>query len=53
MEEFLSSLKTQSKWRKSRRNLTVGDIVLLKREVDDQNHWPMAKVISCETDQMV
>ena len=25
--------------------------MLLKTGVDDQNHWPMAKVISCETDK--
>ena len=51
--EFLTSLQTRSKWSKSRRHLTVGDIVLLKTEVDDQNHWLMASVISCETDKMV
>ena len=50
-KEFLTSLQTRSKWSKSRRNLTIANIVLLKTEVDDRNHWPMAKVISCETDK--
>ena len=29
------------KWHKSRCNSTVGDIVLLKTEVNDPNHCPM------------
>ena len=33
------------------KHLTVGELVLLKTEVDHQNHWSMAKVISCETDK--
>ena len=49
-KEFLTSLQARSKWSKSRRNVTVGDIVLLKTEFDDTNYWPMARVISCETD---
>ena len=47
---FLTSLQAQSKWRKSRYNLTVGDIVLLKTEVNNRNHWPVTRVISCEID---
>ena len=43
--EFLATLQTRSKWSKSRGNLTVRDIVLLKTEVNDRNHWPMARVI--------
>ena len=50
-KKFLTSLQIQSKWSKSRRKLTVSDIVLLKTEVDDRNHWPMARVISCEMDK--
>ena len=49
-KEFLTSHQVQSKWSKLRHNLIVGDIVLLKTVVDDQNHWPMARVLSCETD---
>ena len=49
-KEFLCSLQARSKWSKSRPNLTVGDIVLLKTEGNNQNHWPMARAISCETD---
>ena len=48
-KEFLTSLQALSKWTKSSCNLTVGDIVLLKTEVDDRNHWSMARVINCET----
>ena len=47
-KEFLTSFQARSKWSKSRRNVTVGDIVLLKIEVNNRNHWPMARVISCE-----
>ena len=49
-KEFLTSLQVQSKWSKSRWNLTDGDIVVFKTVVDDPNHWPTARVISCETD---
>ena len=49
-KEFLTSLQAQSKLSKLRHNLTVGDIVLLKTEVDDWNYWPRARFISCETD---
>ena len=31
-------------------NEAVGDIVLLRTEVHDQTYWPVAKLISCETD---
>ena len=37
-KEFLTSLQTRPKWSKSRRNLTVADIALLKTEVNDLNH---------------
>ena len=50
-KEFLTSLQARSKWSKSIRNLTVADIVLLKTEVSDRNHMPMARVIIRETDQ--
>ena len=50
-KEFLTSLQARSKWSKSRHNLTVGDIVLLKTEVNDRNQWPMARAISYETDK--
>lgn len=49
-KEFLSSLQPRSKWNATTRNFEVGDIVLLK---DDQprNHWPMARVIETEPDK--
>ena len=50
-KEFLTSLQAQSKWSKSTHNLTHGDIALLKTEINDRNHWPMARVTSCETDK--
>ena len=50
-KEFLTSLRARSKWSKSRRNLKIGDIALLKTEVNDRNHWPMARIISCESDR--
>ena len=37
------------KWSKLRCNSR--DIVLLKTEVNDPDHWPVARVISCETDK--
>ena len=42
--EHLQSLQTRKKWNEKRRNLAVGDIVMLKEEKAHRNHWPMARV---------
>ena len=49
-KEFLQNLQTRQKWQKQTPNFTVGDIVLLKDEFQ-RNQWPMARILSIETDE--
>ncbi|XP_061742416.1 uncharacterized protein LOC133542373 [Nerophis ophidion] len=42
--EYLPSLRQRQKWNMSRRNLQVGDLVLLKDKQAARNYWPMAMV---------
>ena len=42
--EFLQNLQVRSKWLKPKRNLAVGDIVLLKDENQSRNVWQLARV---------
>ncbi|XP_061762157.1 uncharacterized protein LOC133556345 [Nerophis ophidion] len=42
--EYLPSLQQRQKWNMSRRNLQVGDLVLLKDKQAARNYWPMAMV---------
>ena len=49
-KEFLQSLQPRQIWKKQTPNFTIGDIVLLKDECQ-QNQWPMARIVSIETDE--
>ena len=40
---FLVTLQSKSRWQKIRRNLKIGDIVLMKTSTI-RNQWPKAKV---------
>ena len=40
-KEFLCQLQFRQKWNDKQRNFEVGDVVLLKRD-NEQNEWPMA-----------
>ena len=42
--EFLQNLQVRSKWLKPKRNLAVGDIVLLKDDNQSRNVWQLARV---------
>ena len=44
-QEFLQSLQTRVKWNHSRRNLSVGDIVISKEDERVRNQWPLARVV--------
>lgn len=35
----------RSKWNRERRNLTVGDIVMVKDDQAQRNNWPLGKVV--------
>ncbi|KAI4894756.1 hypothetical protein NFI96_009065 [Prochilodus magdalenae] len=43
-QEYLPTLQQRQKWTVSRRNLHVGDLVLLKDKQVARNSWPMARV---------
>ena len=45
--EYLQQLQERRRWNKSRRNLMIGDVVLLKEQalIDVRNDWQMAKVL--------
>ena len=44
--EYLHTLQPRRKWHAARRNLEVGDIVLLKQIDSPRNEWPMGLVTS-------
>ena len=48
-KEFLQSLQVRQIWKKRIRNFAVGDIVLLRHDCH-QNQWPMARIVSIDTD---
>jgi len=43
-KEFLLSLQQRIKWNYPRRNLTVGDIVIVKEDSLPRNYWQLARV---------
>ncbi|XP_027140530.1 uncharacterized protein LOC109138253 [Larimichthys crocea] len=43
-KEYLLSLQPRQKWQKTRRNLKVNDIVLLKDEQAPRNEWKLARI---------
>lgn len=44
--EYLPSLQQRQKWTVPRRNLQVGDLVLLRDKQTVRNYWPMAIVMT-------
>ncbi|XP_064117743.1 uncharacterized protein LOC135223168 [Macrobrachium nipponense] len=49
-KESLSTLQTRQKWNEPRRNLIVGDVVLVKSDIEPRNQWPMGRVIEVYPD---
>ncbi|XP_068756492.1 uncharacterized protein [Montipora capricornis] len=43
-KEYLTSLQQRSKWNKPRKNLAVGDIVMVKDDSLSRNCWQLARV---------
>lgn len=43
-KEFLLSLQQRNKWNHSRRNLTAGDVVIVKEDTLPRNCWQLARV---------
>ena len=46
---MLLTLQNRGKWNKQQRNCKVGDVVLLKED-SECNRWPMAKIVSVNSD---
>lgn len=49
--EFLSTLQNRQKWGESKRNVKVGNIVLLITNESHRSQWPMDKVIETFQDE--
>ncbi|XP_024118967.1 uncharacterized protein LOC112140289 [Oryzias melastigma] len=43
-KEYLPCLQGRQKWTTLRKDLKVGDVVLLKDKAAERNHWPMARI---------
>ncbi|XP_070546549.1 uncharacterized protein [Ptychodera flava] len=50
IKEYLPSLQERQKWFKVKRNLEVGDVVLVKDENTARNVWPLGRVIKIMPD---
>ena len=42
--EYLQSLQPRKKWNQPQRNLTEGDVVLMKEHGEYRNDWPMGRI---------
>ena len=49
--EYLLTLQQRSKWNSPKRNVAVGDIVLVKDDSAPRNTWPLGRVIKTEPDK--
>lgn len=48
--EYLNNLQSRDKWTKKRRNLKIGDIVMVVDENMSRNLWKLGRVVSAQTD---
>ena len=44
-KEYLQLLQERQKWTSEKRNMMIGDVVLMKEEGDKRNQWPMGRVV--------
>ncbi|XP_033729755.1 uncharacterized protein LOC117318933 [Pecten maximus] len=44
--EFLQQLQSRRKWTVKKRNLQIGDVVLLKDKTVHRNDWPLGRVVN-------
>ena len=51
IREYLPSLQERQKWNKTRRNLEVGDIVLILDEKTPRCSWPLGRVLEVHTNR--
>lgn len=48
--EYIHNLQLRSKWNSPRRNLSVGDVVLLKEDNQPRNEWRLCRVVEVQTE---
>ena len=49
-KEYIMTLQKRNKWSKKQRNITVGDIVILKNDDLFRGDWRLARVLETKTD---
>lgn len=49
--EYLLTLQARQKWNQSKRNLNVGDVVLVVDETSPRNKWVMGRIIMVDSDE--
>lgn len=49
-KEYLSNIALRQRWHAPRRNVNVGDIVIIKEEDVPRNEWKLAKVVEARED---
>ena len=52
-KEYLPTLQSSQKWVQLRKNLEVGDVVLVLEENTTRNLWPLARVVEHSLGKMV
>ena len=50
-KEYLPLLQGRQKWLRPRRNLAVGDVVLVSVENSHRNSWPLGRIVEVLTDK--
>ena len=50
-KEYLPQLQIRQKWLRKRRNLTVGDVVLVSADNSPRNTWPLGRVLKVHSDK--
>ncbi|KAL7877209.1 hypothetical protein SRHO_G00038520 [Serrasalmus rhombeus] len=48
--EYLTNISLRQQWHTTRRNVQVGDIVIVKDENTPRNEWPLSKVVEAQED---
>ena len=47
--EYIQNLQLRNKWNSPRRNLSIGDVVLLKEDNQPRNEWSLCRVVEVMT----
>ena len=50
-KEYIPLLQSRQKWLRPRRNIAVGDVVLVAVECSHRNSWPLGKVVEVFPDK--